>query len=837
MSDPQDQASADESLSPQTDAVVPEFTAADLVVRIPAVTLDATNGDVLAMFADHPEWPCLAVVDSTERVLGMMDRTTLTMTFARPILRDLYNRRSVIRLMHRDCLVVETTAGIDDIGSILEHEKPEALLSGFVVTENGRYAGVATGLALMARALDQARVRSAALEEARNAAEAASEAKGMFLANMSHEIRTPLNGVLANLELLKLSHPDREQLELVDAADLAAQTLLGLIGDVLDFSKIEANRMDLELIATSPRNLAGAAIALLQGQALKKDLQLCLFVDPAVPRSVRADPHRVRQVLLNLCGNAIKFTESGGIYVCVDWVSGDDASCWLRFSVHDTGIGIEPSQAATLIEAFTQADGSTTRRFGGTGLGLAISKRLIERMGGTIQCVGEPGTGSSFWFDVPVEVEDPTPQPAVSVASLRVLMTAEAPADLDALDQQMAGRGAFVSVAAPLAYGLSALRDGGSNRRLYDAVVTRLASGQDVPALYQPGTHGVPSVLLADLPDLASRRRAHAKGYEVILPRDAPMPALLQAIATVAGRVRTRPSIRAEATDLEARAARLRERAKDRVVLVLEDNPMNQTVVRKQLDKLGVPHEIVANGVEGLARVGRKTYAAVLADGHMPDMDGYAFTRRLRDQETGTDRHLPVIAMTANAVAGEEDRCRVAGMDDYLAKPVTLNALAEKLETWIAADQTAPTPACGPSISVFRPDRAAAKDSQAGADAPIDVDRLREILGGMDTDTIWDVLTCFSETLDDLARDMRKAAEDQDRRRLRESAHAAKGAALNAAAQEFGALCGAIEARANDGDWIELNTLVGSTEHLTGRLRQAIADLVPPPKAAPRYAV
>ncbi|MCA8907001.1 MAG: response regulator [Rhodospirillaceae bacterium] len=642
--------------------------------------------------------------------------------------------------------------------------------------------------------------------------------------------------MLANLELLKLSRPDPEQVELVEAADLAAQTLLGLIGDVLDFSKIEADRVELELIPTSLRDLATTSVALLRSQAATKNLRMSVHIDPDVPATVLADPHRLRQVLINLCGNAVKFTQSGGVFVTVRRLGGDGAPCTLRIAVHDTGIGLDPARAATLFDPFTQADGSTTRKFGGTGLGLAISKRLVERMGGSIHCAGQPGNGASFWVDLPVQPVDAGPRQPAAIASLRVLLTADCPSQVHAMEEQLGGFGAFVTVAAPLAYGISTFDRPDDPRRLFDAVVVRIAGGGLPPLLVLPGgTPSVPGILVAEAPDLDLRRRAYANGYDAVLPADAPVSHLAHAIATAAGRAHGRSPSATSAADLEARVERLRDLAEGRRVLVLEDNPMNQTVVRRQLGKLGIAHDIAGNGADGLTRLAQHRYALVLADGHMPGMDGYEFTRRVRAAEACGDRgdRLPVVAMTANAMVGEAERCRQVGMDDFLAKPVTLVALARKLEAWLAPDPHAAAreAAANPADPV-----ASAGSQPAGCcatvDSVIDLAILKEILGSIDAGAVCEVLKCFSDTIDELARDMRIAAAAGDRIRLRDCAHAAKGAAYNVAAREFGTLCETIEERAGDGDWPDLRQMVERAGLLAGCLRDEIARMVRVPEAA-----
>ena len=771
---------------------VADYTALDLLMPVLPLTAAVTNGEALALLADHPDWPCVAVVDERARVIGMIDRAGLTMTFARPLLRDLYNKRSVVRLMRRDALVVDIGAGINEIGDIIAVRKPEALLSGFVITDGGVYAGIGSGLGLMGKALDQARSRSRALEAARNAAEEANKAKGIFLANISHEIRTPLNGVLANLELLKFTVPNREQVELVDAADLAAQMLLGLIGDVLDFSKIEADRLELEWIETDIGRLVQDTTALLASQAKKRGLALEYFIAPNVPKIVRADPQRIRQILINLCGNSLKFTEEGGVFVTLrsEALPGDRAL--LRFEVQDTGIGIDPTKAASLFEAFTQADGSTTRRFGGTGLGLTISRRLTDLMGGDIGCEGATNDGATFWFTTPVDVvEDSCVDRHALVGDLCILLIESDPVLRDRTELILADAGAFVSCVPNLAAAAPLLERACTSPRRYDVAIVDSVlpdgDGMLCPTLVNPSP--CPMILLTGTADPSLSRRARRSGFSHVLSRPVDPDELVCAVAVAAGRRRSRSDLFGTVVSLEDRVRRMAAKIHGRRVLVLEDNPMNQAVIGRQLGKLGIDCDIAANGEIGLAMVQSTTYHLVFTDGQMPQMDGYEFTQRLRSWETGRGHRHPVIALTANALKGEAERCRAAGMDDYLTKPASLEKLTDMIDRWLPHNGTA------------------APGFAANSDA-IDIKGLVEILGEDDPIAMSNLLRCYADVIGDLVEDMGESIGRRDRDRLFQSAHAAKGASRNAAARSLGDLCEELERCAQDAEWPLLEDLV-----------------------------
>ena len=802
-----------------------DFVALDVLVPAPPLSKAMTCGEALGRMLDHPEWPCLAVVDEKKAIIGLLDRAGLLMTFARPLLRDLYSRRSVTRLMQRDGLVVDVGASLESIGTAIANGRSHALHSGFGITDSGVYAGIGTGVGLVDRAMEQTRRRSAALEEANRAAEQASRSKSTFLANMSHEIRTPLNGVLANLELLRFTPLSAEQGELIHAADVAAQTLLRIIGDVLDFSKIEAGKLTVERIDTAPADLIAETVDLFGSQVRQKGLDLTAEIGPGIPRLVRSDPLRIRQVLINLCGNALKFTQAGGIHLTLDRVPAEGGTATLRFAVHDTGIGFDAGKARQLFEAFTQADESTTRRFGGSGLGLAISKRLVELMGGTIGCEGATGQGASFWFTVPAVPPDPAdadaPEAPPDILGCSVLLVTGDRAVGGPAFQALTEAGARIATAASLADGLSLYLNARTAGRPFEAVIIDHALPDGAGLSFAESVTEPDGRLIALVPgdDLALHRRAYRVGFRRFLAKPLAAAALCHAVAQASRRIR-RPRPPEHRTGmLEIRARGLGRRAAGKPILVLEDNAINQAVARRQLDKLGLACAIADNGRIGLEMVQSGDYALVLADCQMPEMDGFEFVRHLRRLEAEQGGHRPVVAMTANALQGDAERCRDAGMDDYLAKPVSLDRLAEKLDRWLPADPAPPVERPGPG----RSDREAggarpaiARPAGDEPDAVIDLAQLAMILGDDDDSALGELLGCFADALGPLLDRLAEALARRDRQAVRESAHAIKGMARNAAAGGLAGLIAELEAGAAAVDWPVLDGLATASREAAG---------------------
>jgi two-component system, sensor histidine kinase and response regulator len=535
------------------------------------------------------------------------------------------------------------------------------------------------------REIEERRATEAALVVAKEQAESASIAKGQFVANMSHEIRTPMNGVLGMLEMLSDERLTAEQRELVEVAHTSAESLLNVINDILDFSKIESGRIDLEEIPFEPRRLVEDIASLFTASARSKQIELMCFVSPELPGRVVGDPHRLRQVLTNVLGNAVKFSLSGEVQLRVDVCGTDAERTRICFEISDTGIGMTPEQLKRLFTPFVQADGSTTRRFGGSGLGLAISKDLIELMGGDIEVESTFGRGSRFRIRLPFKRQRQTidsPDRA-GLEGRRILCVDDNATNLEILGHYLGSWGAVYEGVGDAATALDRLARAQAEGRPFEVAILDLQ---------MPDMDGLTLArVIRSKPSIAS--------IQLILLSSAGRPELMEEGTEPTDIVLTKPVRQALLRDallqvlLEgspgARSPKDADRPMPRVtdqgyVLLAEDNPVNQKVALGMLLRLGLEPELVQNGAEAIERLSRGHYDAVLMDMQMPILDGLEATRRWREQEGREGRtHLPIIAMTANAMAEDRDACLVAGMDDYLAKPVKLAELRATLARWI----------------------------------------------------------------------------------------------------------------------------------------------------------